>query len=290
MLQLATTTDKLQLVTSAAATVDVHCSYVDHTLSNDNVEGAKQNTAITTATTTDILAAPASAAVRRVKVLTVRNKHASVSCVVTVVFDQNGTDYELHQEFLPPGASLQYMEGFGFFRTLPNYKPIANVNTADETANAADTYLAASKIAIAATAPIVVGTVFRWTFGMTKTAAGTAAAAWNVRFGTNGTTADTSRSGALNLGAQTAAVDAGYCRIQAIVRGPIGVSCIVHFLFDFERNLATTGLHNANHSVQQVASSGFDITTSGLIVGVSVNPGASGVWTFQSITAEVLNI
>jgi hypothetical protein len=115
MLLLTATTDKLQLVTSAAATVDVHASYMDHTLSSDNVEGGRQLTAITTATTTDIVAAPASGVVRNVKALLVRNKHASTSCDVTVVYDANGTDYELHKVTLAAGEGLEYVEGVGYF-------------------------------------------------------------------------------------------------------------------------------------------------------------------------------
>jgi hypothetical protein len=63
MLLLTATTDKLQLVTGSAATVDVHASYVDASQANPPVvQGdtmGRQNTAITTAATTDIVAAPA---------------------------------------------------------------------------------------------------------------------------------------------------------------------------------------------------------------------------------------
>jgi len=113
MLNLVATTDKLQLISSAAVSTDVHASYAD--LLAGAVTPGRQNTAITTATTTDVVAAPAASTVRNVKTLHIRNKHATSALDVTVVFDQNGTDYELHKETLRAGESLEYVEGIGFF-------------------------------------------------------------------------------------------------------------------------------------------------------------------------------
>ena len=118
MILLVLTTDKLQLITSAAATVDVHASFMDY--NGSTVTPGKQNTAITTATTTDIVAAPGASTQRNVKTLHVRNKHASLSCDVTVVYDANGTDYELHKVTLFPGTALEYIEGVGFFTLATN--------------------------------------------------------------------------------------------------------------------------------------------------------------------------
>lgn len=116
MLLLAATTDKFQLVTDVACNVDVHASYVDANSSTLAPSGAgKQNTAITTATTTDILAAPGASTVRNLKTLNIRNKNASTAVTVTVVFDQNGTDFELHKVSLRSGDCLEYIEGIGFF-------------------------------------------------------------------------------------------------------------------------------------------------------------------------------
>ena len=113
MLNLVTTTDKLQLVTNAAVAVDVHASYMDY--NGSSVTPGKQNTAISTATTTDIVAAPGSSTYRNVKTLNIRNKDASNSVDVTVVFDQNGTDFELHRVTLKAGEALEYIEGVGFY-------------------------------------------------------------------------------------------------------------------------------------------------------------------------------
>lgn len=115
MLNLVATTDKLQLVTSAAVTVDVHASYAD--LNGTTVTPGRKNTAITTATTTDIVASPAGSTVRNIKTLHIRNKHASLSTDVTVLYEGSATDadVELHSVTLLPGEMLEYIEGIGFF-------------------------------------------------------------------------------------------------------------------------------------------------------------------------------
>jgi hypothetical protein len=116
MLLLAATTDKFSLITSAAGSIDVHVSYVDASNSTLVPSGAgTRNTAITTATTTDILAAPAASTVRNAKTIQIRNKSASVANDVTVQFDQNATLFELHKVTLQPGEALEYVEGVGFF-------------------------------------------------------------------------------------------------------------------------------------------------------------------------------
>lgn len=121
MLILASTTDKLQLVTDQAVNVDVHCSYVDIS-STDFITIsaiANQNTAISTATTTDILAAPGSNVRRNAKTINIRNKSTTTAVTVTAVFDANGTDYELHKVLLQPGDALEYIEGVGWFTISP---------------------------------------------------------------------------------------------------------------------------------------------------------------------------
>lgn len=117
MLILAATTDKIQLVTSAAVTIDVHASYVDHTTATDNVVAGRKNTAITTATTTDIVAVPASGDIRNVKAINIRNKHASTSCDITVVYEGSGTDFdvELFKVSLLAGQTAEFVEGIGWF-------------------------------------------------------------------------------------------------------------------------------------------------------------------------------
>lgn len=116
MLLLAATTDKLQLTTAVATAIDVHVSYVDASNTTLVPSGAgKQNTAITTATTTDILAAPGASTVRNAKTINIRNKDSTLANTVTVIFDQNGTDFVMHSVTLLAGETLQYIEGVGWF-------------------------------------------------------------------------------------------------------------------------------------------------------------------------------
>lgn len=141
MIILALTTDKIQLTTGQAVTIDVHCSFADHTTSNDNIVCGKQNTAITTATTTDILSAPASGDVRNLKTMNARNKHATDSCAVTIIYDANGTDYELHKVTLAAGEALEYVEGVGFFvlgATSPSMGKTLTSDFATSSATAAE--------------------------------------------------------------------------------------------------------------------------------------------------------
>lgn len=126
MIVLTATTDKLQLVTGAAASLDVSAFFVDRDQSTGAVGAAdRQLTAITTATTTDIVAAPASGKTRNVKQLHVRNKHATASCDVTVLFDANATDYEIYKVTLRAGDALEYIEGVGFYLLAAS---LANLN------------------------------------------------------------------------------------------------------------------------------------------------------------------
>lgn len=110
-----TAPDKLQLVTSAAVTVDVHCSYVDRDSAGTTFTPGRQNTLISTAATTDICAAPGSGVIRNAKNLNVRNRHATLPVDVTIVYDANGTDCELCKSTLQPGDELVYLENVGWF-------------------------------------------------------------------------------------------------------------------------------------------------------------------------------
>ena len=110
MLILTNTTDKLQLTTGTAADVDVHVSYTDAPTPitpSSNATPGRTNTAITTAATTDILAAPAASTVRNVKTIHVFNKDTADSTDVTVIYDQNATDFMLHKANLAPGEALE---------------------------------------------------------------------------------------------------------------------------------------------------------------------------------------
>jgi hypothetical protein len=292
MLELAATTDKLQLTTSSTSAIDVHVSYVDHTLSGDNVEGNRQNTAITTATTTDILAAPASGVVRMVEVMTIRNK-GTANNDVTVIFDANGTDYELHKVTLRPEEQLQYMPNLGFFVRLPSKwaLPMERDNAARGSAGdilragANAEVITGSEIHVPNAAALRVGTLFKWTGSWAKTAAGTAAISLVTRTGTMPTPSGSTARNTLTLSASTAAADNGSFDVSAVVRA-VGGSGTIHAVGVFRHHLSTTGLHTLDHQVVQNVSATFDNTTSDLLVGLGLTPGTANIVTVHSISKE----
>lgn len=112
MLLLTATNHVLRLVTDAAATVDVHASWVDRSGTTD--AAGSTNTAISTAATTAVVAAPAASTARNVRTLRVRNRHASTSVTVTVELFNGTTAYQLDRQVLGPGASLSFDDAMGF--------------------------------------------------------------------------------------------------------------------------------------------------------------------------------
>lgn len=110
-------TDKLKVTTSSGADVDVAAHFVDTdstVTTSSSMVPDRQVTAITTATTTDIVATPASSKTRNVKHISLRNIDASVSQDVTVILDNNGTSYTLLKCTLLAGEELVYNEGIWF--------------------------------------------------------------------------------------------------------------------------------------------------------------------------------
>src|SRR4029077_5840670 len=121
MVNLVLTTDKLQVVTDSTATLDVHVSGVDVDNTTPSAQvflPIKQNTAISTATTTDVLAAPASSHLVNAKFISVRNTHASTSDNVTVQFNANATLVTLVKVNLLAGEELVMREGTWFHYDL----------------------------------------------------------------------------------------------------------------------------------------------------------------------------
>jgi hypothetical protein len=113
MLLLTSTSDKIQLVTSAAGDVDVHATWVDNA-SGTITPGRTNTVAIATATTTDVVAAPAASTQRNVQSLLVRNTHASVTNTVTVRHTDGTNAADIFSTALAPGEVLQFLDGVGF--------------------------------------------------------------------------------------------------------------------------------------------------------------------------------
>jgi hypothetical protein len=182
---------------------------------------------------------------------------------------------------------LTYRDDSGRTYTIPG--AINNYNTADVVANAADTYVTGSGLVVPTGLLMQVGTSFRWRIYATKTAFGTAAPIWVVRVGTAGTTGDSARLTFTQVALQTAAADAAFIEVDAILRN-VGASGILAGGLAMTHVLATTGFSTLGANVQQVTSAAFDTTVANSIIGLSVNPGASGVWTLQVVSAEMRGI
>lgn len=222
--------DKIQLVTSAAVTVDVHASYMDASNANPPVvQGdtmGRQNTAISTATTTDIVAAPAANEIRNVKTLHVRNRHATSAVDVTVLYDQNGTDFELHKATLLAGDLLEYVEGVGFFTVTSTAKLDAKLRVASDVVNATTSFADITGL----TCPVLSGKHYNFEAHLMYVCNATTTGA---RFGVNGPTMTAMRVSAIQtvtgsvtaaaLSAPVADITAVDTAISAQTTGPANV-------------------------------------------------------------------
>lgn len=155
---------------------------------------------------------------------------------------------------------------------------------------ASDTYVTGSGVAVPA-GGLQAGTRYRCVFNVTKTAAGVAVTSFNIRFGVNGTTADT-LVGTLTFSAQTAVADEGVFEVWITFRTVgSGTSAVLGIAVKLSHRLATTGLTSAGAvEVKAGASGGFNSTTAGAILGISVNAGASAAWTVDVVQAALENL
>lgn len=154
-----------------------------------------------------------------------------------------------------------------------------------------DTYLVGSSCAIP-NSSLQAKSVYHLVFNVVKTAAGTATPIINLRFGTNGSTADTSR-GTFTFTAGTAVADEGVFEIWATFNTVgSGSSAVIQSLATCRHRLSVTGITGAAAvSEPEIATSGgFDSTVSSSIIGVSVNGGASAAWTISFVFAELTNL
>lgn len=145
MFILASTSDKLQIVTSAAVALEVHASWVDN--ASGSITPGRTNTEITTATTTDVVASPASSTQRNVKTLMVRNAHASTATDVTVRHTDGTTVVDVFKCSLPAGYMFQYDDDKGFTVIDGNGRALGNTtNTQPATVNTLNTVVLSSDV------------------------------------------------------------------------------------------------------------------------------------------------
>jgi hypothetical protein len=163
---------------------------------------------------------------------------------------------------------------------------IANASVTDQAFTGVDTYLTGSSLSIGG--HVKAGTTLRWTFAVSKTAAGTATPQFIVRFGTGATITDTARI-TFTGAAQTASADNGHFTIQATIRAATATGTVAGVASLLHRGGATGFWAGSGPQIYQVTSTPFDVTGASLVAGVSCNPNTSGAWTFQLVMAEVLN-
>ena len=148
------------------------------------------------------------------------------------------------------------------------------------------TYITGSAIT---TANIQAGTVVTWDISVTKTAAGTAAPVWTVRFGTTSSTSDSTLL-TFTGAAQTAAADTGMITIKCVFRTVgSGTSAVLAGHYSLVHQLDQTGLSTGGGGAY-VASSGFNSTTASSFLGITVNSGAAAAWTINQVMTKIENI
>ena len=113
MLLLTTTGRTIKLLTSSTADVDYTIAFIDHS-ATAFTPGNSQGT-IAAATTTTVLSAPAASTQRQLKDITLRNRHASTSNTLTVIFDDSSTQYKVTSPMLlAAGESAHWTESTGW--------------------------------------------------------------------------------------------------------------------------------------------------------------------------------
>lgn len=114
MIRLTNTTQKLLAVlagTVATNQLSVNVSYSDKT--STTYDGGVQNTVTNSTTPADICAAPAASTIRDIDYISVYNAD-TVSATVSIIFDDNGTDYTLIKQALQPSEQMTYVHGGGW--------------------------------------------------------------------------------------------------------------------------------------------------------------------------------
>jgi hypothetical protein len=113
MIILKPTTDTLTIETTTIADIDYSISYVDITTSTFSPSSSEGK--IITATTTTVLTAPAALTQRQVKLISITNRHASITNTIVVNKVVSGTSYYLTPvATLLAGESMQYLDGQGW--------------------------------------------------------------------------------------------------------------------------------------------------------------------------------
>lgn len=144
-----------------------------------------------------------------------------------------------------------------------------------------DTYLTVGGFTLPS-GGLQVGSLFKWSMYVSKTAFGVAAPIYRLRCGTLGTTGDAAVC-TMTGTAQTANADFGLFEFYLAIRS-VGAAGVAQAAMRMNHSLLITGFTTlASHTPVLVnTSAGFDTTTV-TKVGISIDPGASAVWTCNVI-------
>lgn len=112
MIFLSSTVDLLQVISTSTVALKVNASWID--LLGTAATPGRTNTAISTATTTNVVASPASSTTRNLKSMYINNTDASASETITVQHTDGTTVIPLWIGSLNAGDVLQYNEIDGF--------------------------------------------------------------------------------------------------------------------------------------------------------------------------------
>lgn len=167
----------------------------------------------------------------------------------------------------------------------------ANASVSDQTTitGNADTYLVGSNVVIPQ-GRLQAKSAYRLKFNATKTAAGGATTVMNLRFGTAGSTADTSLV-THTFGSQSTVADEAVFEVFAIFRTVgSGTSAVVRSVAEMRHRLTSTGFNATVDQIITGVSAGFNSTPAGSQIGISINPGLSAAWTINAVLAELVNL
>lgn len=143
MLALLDTNDRLRITTTSAADLDVVAHMVNYSSANALTGFLKQLTTINSATTTTICSEPTGTGGddrRNIKQITIRNRHASLANDVTVIYQDNATNYEICKFTLRAGDTLQYQEGVGWYLLTNEFKLDVKLVVSADVANATTSF------------------------------------------------------------------------------------------------------------------------------------------------------
>jgi hypothetical protein len=198
-----------------------------------------------------------------------------------------------HELVVNESSSNKKVTGDQLVGLAGKYSSVFNASVTTPAAGyAADTYLAGSQCLIPAATgrgALKVGSMYKARFSVSKTAAGLVAPIINVRFGTLGTTADTS-IGTLTFAAQTAVIDTGLFEVFVTWRTVgTGTTATIEPVGTLVHIGAAVGLSTANASVVVGAvGAGHNSQLASAGIGLSVNGGTNAAWTIALVQAELL--